>query len=95
MNSNSNQTQFPKYFQINDMRVVDKNVIANQFNNFSVNVGSKLAHTIPNVDIHRTVNSYLTNKTTSAFKFKLVTEEDIFKIISQLDSINSTGYDQI
>ena len=24
MNSNSNQTKFPKYFQINDMRVMDK-----------------------------------------------------------------------
>ena len=42
MNSNSNQTKFPKYFQINDMRVMDKNVIANQFNNF-FNIGSKLA----------------------------------------------------
>ena len=93
--SNSTQTKFPKYFQINDMRVVDKKVIANQFNNFFVNIGSKLAQTIPNVDTQKTVNSYLTNKTSSAFKFKLVTEEDIFKIISKLDSKNSTGYDQI
>ena len=50
MNSNNNQTKFPKYFQINDMRVMDKNVIANQLNNFFVNIGSKLAQTIPNVD---------------------------------------------
>ena len=50
MNSNSNQTKFPKYFQINDMHVVDKKVIANQFNEFFVNIGSKLAQTIPNVD---------------------------------------------
>ena len=85
MNSNSNQTKFPKYFQINDMRVMDKKVIVNQFNNFFVNIGSKLAQTIPNVDTHKTVNSYLTNKTSSAFKFKLVREEDIFKIISKLD----------
>ena len=90
MNSNSTRTKFPKYFQINDMRVVDKNVIANQFNNCFVNIGSKLAQTIPNVDTHKTVNSYLTNKTSSAFKFKLVTQEDIFKIISKLDSKNST-----
>ena len=55
----------------------------------------KLAQTIPNVDTHKTVNSYLINKTSSAFKFKVVTEEDIFKIISKLDSKNSTGYDQI
>ena len=87
MNSNSTQTKFPKYFQINDMRVVD--------NTFFVNIGSKLAQTMPNVDTQKTVNSYLTNKTSSAFKFKLVTEEDIFKIISKLDSKNSTGYDQI
>ena len=95
MNSNSNQTNFPKYLQINDMRVMDKKVIANQFINFFVNIGSKLAQTIPNIDTHKTVNSYLTNKTSSAFKFKLVTEEDIFKIISKLDSKNSTDYDQI
>ena len=60
MNSNSNQTKFPKYFQINDMHVVDKKVIANQFNEFFVNIGSKLAQTIPNVDTQKTVNSYLT-----------------------------------
>ena len=86
VNSNSNQIKFPKYFQINDMRVMDKKFIANQFNDFFFNIGSKLAQTIPNVDTHKTVNSYLKNKTSSAFKFKLVTEEDIFKIISKLDS---------
>ena len=73
MNSNSNQTKFLKYFQINDFRVVDKKAIADQFNNFFVNIGSKLAQTIPGVDTHKTVNSYLTNKTSAAFKFKLVT----------------------
>ena len=77
------------------MHVVDKKVIANQFNEFFVNIGSKLAQTIPNVDTQKTVNSYLTNTTSSAFKFKLITEEDIFKIISKLDSKNSAGYDQI
>ena len=61
INSNTNQKKFPKYFQINDMRVMDKNVIANQFNDFFVNIGSKLAQTIPNVDTHKTVNSYLIN----------------------------------
>ena len=50
MNSKSNQTKCPKYVQINDMRVMDKNVIANQFNNVFVNIGSKLALTIRNVD---------------------------------------------
>ena len=69
--------------------------LANQFNEFFVNIGSKLAQTIPNVDTQKTVNSYLTNKTSSAFKFKLITEEDIFKIISKLDSKNSACYDQI
>ena len=46
MNSNSNQTKFPKYFQINDMHVMDKKIIANQFNNLFVYIGSKLAQTI-------------------------------------------------
>ena len=46
MNSNSNHTKFPKYFQINDMRVVDKKAIAKQFNHVLVNIGSKLAQTI-------------------------------------------------
>ncbi len=55
VNSNSNQIKFPKYFQINDMRVMDKKFIANQFNDFFFNIGSKLAQTIPNVDTHKTV----------------------------------------
>ena len=42
---------------------MDNNVIANQFNNCCVNIGSTLAQTIPNVDTHKTVNSYLINKT--------------------------------
>ena len=33
--------------------------------------------------------------TSAAFKFKLVTDDDIFKISSKLDSKNSTGYDQL
>ena len=78
-NTNSNQTTFPEYFQINDMHVVDKQAIADQFNHF-FNIGSKLAQTIPDVDAHKTVNSYLTNKTSAAFKFKLVTEEDIYLV---------------
>ena len=73
------------------MRVMDKKVIANQFNTFFLI--SVVDQTIPNVDTHKTVNSYLTNKTSSAFK--LVREEYIFKIISKLDSKNSTVYDQI
>ena len=44
---------------------------------------------------HNTVNSYLTMNTSAAFKFKLVTDDDIFKISSKLDSKNSTGYDQL
>ena len=36
------------------------------------------------VDANKTVNSYLTKlKTSAGFKFKLVTEEDIFNIISR------------
>ena len=77
------------------MRVVYKKAIADQFNHLFVNTGSKLAQSIPNVDLHKTVKSYLTNKTYAAFKFKLVTDEDIFKIIGKLDSKNSSGYDQI
>ena len=95
INSNSNQTKFPKYFQINDMRIVDKKAIADKFNHFFVNIGSKLAQTIPDVDTHKTVNNYLTNKTYAAFEFKLVNEEDIFKINSKLDSKNSSGCDKI
>ena len=41
------------------MRVLDKKVIANQLNNFFVNIGSKLAQSVPNVDTPKTVNSYL------------------------------------
>ena len=82
INSNSNQTKFPKYFQINDMRVIDKNVIANQFNDFFVNIGSKLAQTIPSVDTHKTVNSYLINKTSSAISL-LPTISKVFEKVVQ------------
>ena len=36
MNSNSNQTKFPKYFQINDMHVVDKRLLPISSMSFSL-----------------------------------------------------------
>jgi hypothetical protein len=68
--------------------------IATQFNNYFVGIGPTLSNRInvsDNVSHHR----YLTRRILCSFKFDLVTEDNVLKIINSLQLKNSYGHDGI
>ena len=68
--------------------------MANQFNTFFINIGKKLAESLPLTD-ESAYEKYLLTKTNTQFKFSVVTEENIDKIIRNLKLHTSTGIDKI
>ena len=71
-----------------------KKDIANKFNAFFTNIGKNLADKIIDVP-HKHFSDYLESKANSIFEFQPVETKKVNKIISQLDSKNSSGYDSI
>ena len=68
-------------------------MIANKLNEHFVNKGPKLAKKIKKCNI--TIHKFLKKRNRSAFRFFLVTEREIIKIVNELVNGKSAGYDQI
>ena len=58
LNKNYKQFEFPSTFKINGVNISNKKEIAQQFNNFFVNIGSKLAETISSKHQTKPFDSY-------------------------------------
>lgn len=86
----TNQTTFTDE---SNNKISDPQDIANQFNDFFVNVGPNLAGKIPNAG--KNYYYYLSNMKTSSMFMKPVVEDDILKIINKFDLNNSAGHDGI
>ena len=95
INKNRKQLEFPKSFNVNGILTTDKKKIANKFNEFFANIGSKLAETIHNKNKNNTFNSYLKNRSPHTFTFKLTSEEIVTKTINCFKAKRSAGYDSI
>ena len=79
----SNKKQKRKITKIkkeNGEYTVDKQEIANLFNEYFVNVGKKMSDTIPNVP-----NNICTPSIENSFFMKLTTGDEIFQLINKLD----------
>ena len=81
---------FPKALRINKTSITDKNVIADKFNEFFINVGSNLASKIP--PSNKNFDSYLLHVST-IFAEKSITEEEFKKALLKPNRIE--GYDNI
>ena len=68
------------------------NEIANEFNRYFISIGHSLSEKIQSVHSSK---EYLGQKTNTVFKFTVVNEECIDKIIKKLKSKSSTSYDNI
>ena len=90
LNKNKQNTKLPVYFKHGEKKISDKKDIADKFNAFFTNIGKKLEE-VP----HRHFSDYLVSKPNTKFEFQPVEIKDINKIITQLDSKSSSGYDSI
>ena len=95
IDNNRNKFEFPKCFHINRLRVTNNKDIANKFNEFFVNIGSKLANSIKYKTNDIPFTSYLKNKTSSTFSFSEITEETVMRTINEISAKRSTGHDSI
>ena len=77
-------------FSLNNKTTSDPEVIANEFNKYFANIGSKLAENIPAAP---RFDSYLNNPAETVFSFNLISEHNISNIIKKLKNKSSYGHD--
>ena len=59
MNTKNGSTEFPSHFELNGTNIVNKQTIADEFNNCVVNVGPNLAKNIPAVNNAASIYDYM------------------------------------
>ena len=77
-------------FSLNSKTTSDPEVIANEFNQWFANIGSKLAENVPAAPHF---DSYLNNPTETVFSFNLISEHNISNVIKKLKNKSSYGHD--
>ena len=95
LNKNYKQFEFPSTFKINGVNISDKKEIAQQFNNFFVNIGGKLAETILPKHQTKPFDSYLKDRCNSTFNFVPVTRDEVISVIHNFAQKKSAGHDLI
>ena len=84
----------PEFLNGNNGKIENDKEIAEEFNTFFTNIGPKLASQIPQIN-DKTFDSYLLNTNNCTFDFKNVSEETVTKIINDLPSKSSQGFDRL
>ena len=82
----------PGEFVWNNRVITDMTDIANEFNRYFISIGHTLSEQIQSV---HSCEEYLGHKADSVFKFSEVNKDCIDKIIKNMKSKSSTGYDNI
>ena len=90
--SRESKTNFPESFQINNVLTKDITLIANEFNTYFANVGSKLASKMKN-NRNTAYHDFPSNPSLNSFTFQQISEETIISIIDKLKSKNSQSND--
>ena len=83
---------FPNYFMDGTKVITDKLEIANKFNLFFTNIGPNLANKI-NIPSNINHKRYLKSPTNTSLRFTNINETSLEKMINDLPSKNSSGYD--
>ena len=94
LNKSKNKTFIPPSLLINGQLVSDKLKIANHFNDFFINIESKLAKNIE-YPKGKSFKQYLKNPCKHKLQFKLVNTSEIESIIDGIKPKSSYGYDNI
>ena len=79
---------------IDKKQITDTKQICTEFNNFFTNIGPKLAKAIPSPS-SITIDMFLKRQISSSFKFELTNTEQNKKVLMNLRSKPSAGYDGI
>ena len=88
-------TEFPSHFELNGTNIVNKQTIADEFNNFFVNVGPNLAKNIPAVNSAASIYDYMGQLNLNSMFINQVNEDEVIGILKLCKSEESMDYDDI
>ena len=92
----NNTSASPDSLNINGDIIKDKKKLADHFNNYFANIGHTLSQQITaNYSSNVSYSDFLDNSTNSRFKYSLVSESVIGKIINDISAKNSSEPDGI
>jgi hypothetical protein len=94
INKTKCKNKLSEHFLINNIKVTDKCTIAEEFNNYFINLGPSLASHIEKPH-GKSFEQYLKNPVKQKFNFNQVTCNSVIEIIDKLRSKTSTGFDNI
>ena len=94
LNKKKSKKAYPAKFLIEDNLTTDKNDIAQAFNKYFSDIGTKLAEKISKPR-NSSFSGYLKNKTKSSFRFHEIDENVVEKTLASLSPKNSAGHDGI
>jgi len=94
LNKNHRANEFPKFFLINGSFISDTKVIADEFNQYFINIGPSLSSDIT-VPQNHSFEDYLHSPVIHDFSFEKVDVENVAKIIDKLKPKSSSGIDGI
>ena len=92
--NSSNKKEYPDFFYNNDSKTYDKIEIANNFNQYFTNIGSKLAEEISSYT-NKHYSDFLINKTNSRFQFVKVNVQSVSMVIDNLPNKSISGHDNL
>lgn len=95
LNRNKKTAEYPSEFLIDGKNISDPTIIANSFNDFFSNIGTKFSSDIIINNKTLAYTDYLSNPVPTTFKLDSVTSDDVLDIISKLKNKKSSGKDGI
>ncbi len=93
INSSAKSHKLPDYFINDNLKIIDKQEIANKFNKFFANIGSIISSNVPDTDIPYT--HYLKQPHHNTMFLDPTSPQEIINITSKLKSKTSQGHDEI
>ena len=91
---NNKTNDYPEFFEINRNKVSDISQIANEFNQFYINIGVELANKISQPE-NKSFKDYLKYPVSKNFNFELTNETEVRKYIMEMKSKSSSGHDRL
>ena len=88
--NNKKTSDLSQFFSIGNKLTSDLNEIANEFNEYFINIGKQILNQIVST---QSFQSYLTSPTNKRFKLMEIDDNEILRIINNLKNESSYGYD--
>lgn len=92
LNTN-NRSNLPDSFIIDGIKNANHNDIVDKFNDYFVNIGSRLASSIPNAS--KSFSEYMHSQSLDSFSLYLTDANEIIQIVSNFQNKSSAGVDAI